>query len=70
LQIVDEAFADLETTTLHREDPKISPTGDEAMPSYQRATEQLAAQLLVLDEQRERVAKLLVELQASTSPRG
>lgn len=67
LKIVDEAFADLETTTLRRDNPAATgaTAAEQSLPTYYGAVQQLASQLRVLDEQRQRLAQLLHDLQTS-----
>ena len=70
LKIVDEAFADLETTTLRRDNPAAAAAAsamavEQSSPTYHGAVQQLASQLRVLDEQRQRLAQLLHDLQTS-----
>lgn len=64
-QIVDAAFADLETTALRSESPAGPITAGTTLPSWHSLTRQLSAQLRLLDDQRQRLAKLLRDLQSS-----
>jgi hypothetical protein len=65
LRIVDAAFADLETTALRSVNPAGSIETNYKSPSYQALARQLSAQLRSLDEQRQRLVKLLHDLRSS-----
>jgi hypothetical protein len=64
LRIVDEAFADLETITLRRDNPSGTSSENSLTLPYEGIVQEFASQLQALEKQHQHLTQLLNELQS------